>query len=139
MGLCLAHCPKNLIFEASDFRTAKLQYCLDSMRREDRINQLKGFLEKEPDSSFLRYALAMEYGNSGKLPEAVKILELLQKDDPSYTATYYHLAAYLIEMQEGAKAEEVFKKGIDMCRKEKAQHHLSELQSAYNNFLYDDE
>lgn len=139
MGLCLAHCPKNLIFEASDFRTAKLQYCLDSMRREDRINQLRTFLEKEPDSSFLQYALAMEFGNSGALEEATKILELLRKNDPTYTATYYHLAAYLIELQEKNRAEEVFKEGIEMCKKENAQHHLNELQSAYNNFLYDEE
>ncbi len=103
-----------------------------------RINQLLEWLESEPDDTFNLYALAMEYKE--EMPEkAVEYLEKIRQSEPTYTATYYHLAALYSVLQNKEKAEEIYKIGIQICREQKAQHALAELQNAYQNFLYDDD
>lgn len=102
-----------------------------------RINQLLEWLENEPDDTFNLYALAMEYKE--EMPEkAVEYLEKVRQVEPTYTAIYYHLAALYSGLKNKEKAEETYKIGIQICREQKAQHALAELQNAYQNFLYDD-
>lgn len=80
----------------------------------------------------------MEYGNDDQFKKAIEILNEIRLKDPDYTATYYHLAAFLLEEGERVEAEKVYEEGISICKKVGQQHHLSELQSAYNNMLFDD-
>jgi Tfp pilus assembly protein PilF len=104
---------------------------------QNRIYQLLEWLENEPNDMFTLYALAMEYKD--EMPEkAVFYLEKLKEVDASYVATYYHLAELYTTLGDRAKAEEVYKVGIIVCKEQKAQHALAELQNAYQNFLYDD-
>ncbi len=105
---------------------------------QSRINQLLEWLENEPDDAFNLYALAMEYKE--EMPEkAVGYLEKICKAEPTYTATYYHLAALYSVLKNKEKAEETYKIGIEICKAQKAQHALAELQNAYQNFLYEEE
>lgn len=105
---------------------------------QTRINQLLEWLENEPEDTFNLYALAMEYKE--EMPEkAVKYLENIRQIEPNYTATYYHLAALYSVLKDKEQAEEIYKVGIQICREQKAQHALAELQNAYQNFLYDDD
>ncbi len=103
-----------------------------------RINQLLEWLENEPYDAFNLYALAIEYKE--EMPEkAIAYLEKICQIEPTYTATYYHLAELYSTLKNKEKAEETYNIGIQICREQKAQHALAELQNAYQNFLYDDD
>src|SRR5207245_1663062 len=57
----------------------------------NRIETLKGFLKDNPNDSFLRYALALEYIKLGQNDEAVREFEAVRNTDHEYVATYYQL------------------------------------------------
>src|SRR5262245_1197900 len=57
----------------------------------NRIEILKGFLKDNPDDSFSRYALALEYAKLGQHDDAVREFETVKKNDPDYVATYFQL------------------------------------------------
>jgi Tfp pilus assembly protein PilF len=104
-----------------------------------RIKQLEDFLKKEPQDSFLNYALAIEYIGIDETEKARQIfLELLERD-PDYTATYYHLGKIYQNEKDVDRAEQIYKDGIAITRLKKEQHKLAELQTALNNMLFDDD
>ncbi|MCB9246442.1 MAG: tetratricopeptide repeat protein [Flavobacteriales bacterium] len=103
-----------------------------------RLDQLKEFLEKEPDDPFLNYALAMETESAGDRQRALDILRTLRNTHPDYTATYYHLGRLLLEFGKRDEALAIFEEGVKRTRAKKEQHLLAELQSALNNLLYDE-
>lgn len=105
---------------------------------EARIAQLLEFLKREPEDAFLNYALAMEYKGAGENERALSILEHIRSIHPGYGATYYHLGKLYLEAGDRTKAEDIFKEGIAVTRSNKEQHLLAELQSAYNELLFDD-
>lgn len=107
--------------------------------QNQRMEQLLRLLEQEPDDDFLNYALAMEYVGSENDEEARKVLEKLVVRNPSYTASYYHLGKICLRNGDKNAAQEVFEAGIQITREKKQQHALSELQSALNELLYDDD
>ncbi len=102
-----------------------------------RINQLLEWLENEPYEPFNLYALAMEYKES-QAETALNYLEKSRQVQPSYTPTYYHLAELYNLLGNKEKAEETYKVGIQICREQRDQHALAELQNAYQNFLYEE-
>ena len=57
----------------------------------NRIEILKNFLKDNPDDSFSRYALALEYVKLGQNDEALREFEAVRKSDADYVATYYQL------------------------------------------------
>lgn len=102
---------------------------------KDRIDQLRKFLEEDPKDAFSRYALALEYLPVDKEQSRQLFKELLNLN-PEYLAGYYHAAQLEVELQNREKAESIFKAGIDLAKKNRDRHALSELQSAYQNFLF---
>ena len=106
--------------------------------KQERIKKLQEFLQADPNDPFVLYALANEYAEES--PEkSLDYYEQLMRDHPNYVATYYQAAHVLIEVGREEKAEEVFKTGILVCQQQGEQHTLAELQSAYNEFLFDDD
>ena len=104
----------------------------------DRLQQLFSFLEADPNDPFTLYAIATEYRARGEKEQALSFYEKVHTQHPDYVATYYHLAHLYIELENSEKAEAIFKEGIERCTQLKEAHALSELQNAYNNFLFDD-
>lgn len=111
----------------------------DNEEQMTRLEQLQEFLKKEPTDPFLNYALAMELEAKGSVEEAYGVLSELYKRSPDYSATYYHLGRLLIGRGLRDEALSIFEEGMKVTRAKKEQHLLAELQSAYNNLLYDDE
>ncbi|MCU0390157.1 MAG: tetratricopeptide repeat protein [Thermoflexibacter sp.] len=104
---------------------------------QDRVTQLLAWLEEDAQDTFNLYALAMEYKE--EMPEkAIDYLEKIRQVQVNYVATYYHLAELYRQTGNTSKAEEVYLAGIQICKEQKAQHALAELQNAYQNFLYED-
>ncbi len=105
--------------------------------KEKRVAMLEKYLSEDPGDVFSKYALALELVNINPERAQELFVELLQTH-ADYTPTYYHAAHFFWELGENEKAEEVFKKGIALLQAGKDQKALSELQNAYQNFLFDD-
>lgn len=104
-----------------------------------RLEQVLEMLSKEPDDAFLNHALAMEYVGRGEDSKAIQAMEHLLAVHPGHTGTYYHLGHAYLRAEEKDKALQIWEAGIALCKTLKKQHHLAELQSAYNELLFDEE
>ena len=104
-----------------------------------RIEQIKIFLKETPTDPFLNYALAIEFVAINEFKKAKEIFENLIKNNPDYSATYYHLGKLLIAENKKDDAIKVFETGINITRQNNEQHAASELISALNEILYDED
>jgi len=102
----------------------------------DRIESLKEFLKEDPHDPFNSYALALEYLKSDPL-KSNSLFEKLLNDHPNYLPTYYPFAQLAIERQEVDKADVIFKQGIETARRLNDLKTLKELNSAYNDWLFE--
>ncbi len=95
-----------------------------------RLEKLQEFLKNDPDDSFTKYAIGLEYRAMQDLIKAIEIFEALIISDPGYVATYYQLADCYRQMKENEKARTSYKKGIIYARAAQDLHAASELQMA---------
>lgn len=108
------------------------------MPQNTRIEQLKAFLRESPDDTFLNYALATEYVSTGDDDKAKVIFLTLIQHQPGYTPSYYHLGKLYERNNKINEAREIYEKGVDICRRNKEQKNLAEMQTALTNLLMDD-
>jgi len=94
----------------------------------DRIAMLKDILSQNPRDSFARYGLAMEYANSGKLPEALDEFETLLKEHPDYTAGYFMAAQTLSKASRSDEAKKMLQQGIAAAQRTGNEHARSEME-----------
>ncbi|MEM6321559.1 MAG: tetratricopeptide repeat protein [Bacteroidota bacterium] len=99
----------------------------------NRLTQLFAFLENTPNDSFLLFAIAKEYEKLGDEDNALHFYQKLTETDPNYIGTYYHLGKLQEEMEELAEALSTYETGIQIAKKNKDQHALSELMGAKMN------
>lgn len=102
----------------------------------DRISKLKGFLEQQPQDSFLQHALALEYVKAGNEDEAQKLFENILTRDAGYIGSYYHLGKLLERTGKGDEAISVYEKGMAAAKQAGDQHAYNELQGAYEDLAY---
>jgi predicted Zn-dependent protease len=95
-----------------------------------RISKLQAFLATEPDDSFTRYAIGLEYAKTQNFPDAIKTLEELRARDPKYIPTYYMLASYYRESGNTMNAKSIYVEGITKARAARDLHAASELEAA---------
>jgi Tfp pilus assembly protein PilF len=100
-----------------------------------RINILKGFLASDPNDSFSRYALALEYVKANQTDEAVREFETVKTNDAEYVATYYQLGKLYQQLGKLHEAEKTFRTGITVASKLKDEHTRSELETALEELL----
>lgn len=91
---------------------------------------------EDPDDPFLLYALAMEYREQA--PKKMRsYLEQLRDQHPDYPGTYYHLAKAYIADGALRAAHQAFEQGLPICRAAKNPKLFQELESAYQEFLFE--
>jgi Tfp pilus assembly protein PilF len=95
-----------------------------------RLDTLKNLSAQNPQDSFLRYGLAMEYRNSGDLEAALREFQTLMDAAPDYCATYFHAGQTLERMGRREDAREVYQKGIEATTQKGDLHARGELQGA---------
>ena len=99
----------------------------------DRINKLKGFIEKQPADAFLQHALALEYVKTGDDGMARQVFESLLKQNEGYVGSYYHLGKLLERAGEKEAAIETYKIGIQVAKTAADNHAANELQTALDD------
>ncbi|MEM1406242.1 MAG: tetratricopeptide repeat protein [Bacteroidota bacterium] len=103
----------------------------------ERLKLLEEYLKNDPNDPFNLYAIATEYRSSDPEKALRFYTELLDKH-ASYLPTYYQAATLLAEIGENHEAEEIFKRGIKLAQQQNNALTLRELQSAYNELLFED-
>jgi tetratricopeptide (TPR) repeat protein len=94
----------------------------------DRIAMLTEVLAQNPNDTFARYGLAMEYSNSGKTEEALREFGQLLAASPDYAAGYFMAAQALTKVERIDEAREMLKNGIAAAQRIGNSHALSEMQ-----------
>jgi tetratricopeptide (TPR) repeat protein len=98
-----------------------------------RLEKLQEFLKADPNDSFTRYAIGLEYRSKNDIPKAIEMLEAIVANDPGYVDTYYKLADCYKQIKDREKAMACYKKGILQARAANDLHAASELQMAMDD------
>ena len=98
-----------------------------------RLEKLEAFLKVDPNDSFTRYAIGLEYASIKDYPKAIEVLEALRVADPAYVPTYYQLAEFYRQMKNNPQASEIYKQGIQQARQARDLHAASELEAALDD------
>lgn len=96
----------------------------------DRIQKLKEFLQLNPNDSFLKHALGLEYRKIGRDEEALRCFESVIENDPSYVGTYYQLGKYWEGKGNPNKAMEYYGQGLKAAQAVGDRHAQNELRTA---------
>ncbi len=96
----------------------------------NRLEILKSMVSQNPNDSFSRYGLAMEYAKAGNLDEAVKEYESLLTANPDYAAAYYHGGQALEKLGRLDDARRMYSRGLEATKRTGDSHTHSELQAA---------
>ena len=103
---------------------------------ETRLEQLIKFYEEDPHDAFNVYGLALEYLKSD-VKKSEELFDKLLADFPDYLPAYYHAARLKISLRQQDEALVIYKIGIEVAKKAKDNKTLQELQSAYNELLFE--
>lgn len=98
----------------------------------ERINNLKLMLETDPQDTFARYALGLEYLSANEPEIAKNYFEEIYALDPNYLAIYYQLGKVYELLGENDKAKKIYEKGIYVAVSHADIHTKSELEQALN-------
>lgn len=86
------------------------------MASEQRVQKLKELLENDPNDSFSRYALALEYMGMSDMQTAIEELERLIESDPKYLAAYHQLGQIYGTLNRTKEAKKTYRAGIDLAQ-----------------------
>ena len=98
--------------------------------KEERIAKLRELIKQDPNDSFSRYALALEYAGLGENVQAATLLEDLTKIDPHYVPSFQQLGYLYQKLDRREDAIAVLKRGIQVAVEEGDLHARSEMQDA---------
>lgn len=98
--------------------------------REERITKLMALLEADPNDSFTRYALALEYAGKEDTAQARLLLEDLLQRDPRYIPAYQQLGYLYQRLGLRELAIAVFTRGMETAKQQGDLHARGEMQEA---------
>ena len=96
----------------------------------NRLEVLKNMVAQNPNDSFSRYGLAMEYANSGELERAIEEYRGLLAVNPNYSAAYYHGGQTLEKLGRREDARALYRQGIEATTRVGDLHTRGEIQAA---------
>jgi tetratricopeptide (TPR) repeat protein len=95
-----------------------------------RLEALQKFLEKEPNDSFTRYAIALEYASLNDPHKAVSSLEELIKSDRDYVPAYQQLGSILAGLDRKKEALKILEQGVQIATTNGDLHAAQEMKDA---------
>jgi tetratricopeptide (TPR) repeat protein len=105
---------------------------------QGRLDSLKQLLEKDPNDSFTRYAIALEYNSLGEPEIAINFLKEVIDRDATYLPAYHQLGQICVRLNRTEEAKQVYKRGIELAQlsgdahaKEEMTEELEELEDEW--------
>ncbi len=103
-----------------------------SDKRNTTIKTLARNIKANPDDSFSKFALALEFIKQDNLQRAKLLFEDVYRNDPEYVGVYYHLGKLYERLELFDKAQKMYNEGIDVAANQKELRTKQELQEALN-------
>jgi tetratricopeptide (TPR) repeat protein len=97
---------------------------------KSRLEQFKEFVEMDPQDTFSRYALGMEYLGIANYKEAVEQFDEVIRIAPDESASYFQAAIASVHLQRKDLAREYLTRGIAVAEKTNDRHARDEMQAA---------
>jgi cytochrome c-type biogenesis protein CcmH/NrfG len=95
----------------------------------DRIAALNDILTHDPNDTFARYGLAMEYSKQGDFDRALAEFSILLKANPDYTPGYFMAAQTLSRADRIPEARTMLTDGIASARRTGNLHAQGEMEA----------
>ncbi|MGI9074441.1 MAG: tetratricopeptide repeat protein [Bryobacteraceae bacterium] len=96
----------------------------------NRLEMLGQMVSQNPNNTFARYGLAMEYANSGDWAQAIVEFRTLLQHDENYAAAYYHAGQALEKQGDIEQARAMYEQGIEASTRKGDLHTRSEIEAA---------
>ena len=93
----------------------------------DRIAMLSEILATNPEDSFARYGLALEYSKAGQIEQALEEFKALIAQNLDYTPAYFMAAQMLASASRVDEAKRMLVDGISSARRTGNAHAQSEM------------
>lgn len=93
-----------------------------------KAKRLAAYIQKNPDDSFSKFALALEFLKMDKLEKSRVLFEDIHRNDPEYIGVYYHLGKVYEQMGRLQDAKNIYKQGLQMAGKHGDPKTVSELR-----------
>lgn len=90
---------------------------------------LQQILAQNPQDSFARYGLAMEYSKAGDIETALAEFNTLLEKNPCYIAGYQMAAQMLASAERADEARRYLQRGIEAAQQAGNQHARSEMEA----------
>lgn len=95
-----------------------------------RLDTLKSLVAQDPNNTFSRYGLAMEYASAGQYDLAVTEFEAVLNINSKYAAAYFHGGQTLEKLGKIDEARQMYQQGVKITTETGDLHTRSELQAA---------
>src|SRR5579863_6154888 len=95
----------------------------------DRVAALNDILTQNPNDTFARYGLALEYSKQGDLDRSMAEFSILLKTNPDYTPGYFMAAQTLARADRIAEAKTMLTDGIASARRTGNLHAQGEMEA----------
>lgn len=95
-----------------------------------KIKKLANFIKNNPDDSFSKFALALEFLKNDHLDKARILFEDIREKDPGYDGVYYHLGKLYERQDRLEDALAVYKQGVRIAANNENKRNVSELKEA---------
>lgn len=96
----------------------------------DRLNQLQKMLERQPDDTFLLYAIALEHKKANQSAQALDYLSRVTERDPGYCYAYHQRGLIHESLGDIVAARNAYKDGIAAAIKKGDAHAQGEISAA---------
>ena len=96
----------------------------------NRLEILQQMVRENPNNTFARYGLAMEYAKSGQYNEAIAEFRNLLQQDENYAAAYFHAGQVYEKLGQVEDARSIYEKGIEITARKGDTHTRSEIEAA---------
>ena len=95
----------------------------------DRVALLNDILTQNPNDTFARYGLALEYSNRGDIEQALKEFGQLLTVNPDYTPGYLMAAQTLAKAERIEESKKMLQDGIASAKRTGNTHAQSEMEA----------
>lgn len=94
------------------------------------LKKLAGYIKKNPDDSFSKFALALEFQKQGMYKKTRILFENILQNDPEYVGVYYHLGKLYETMDRLEEARQMYRQGMRIAGNQQKERTKSELEEA---------
>lgn len=95
-----------------------------------KLKKLAAYIKANPDDSFSKFALALEFLKDDQLTKARILFEDIQQNDPEYDGVYYHLGKVYERFGRLRDARTAYKKGVKIAANNEHERNVKELKEA---------